>query len=111
MLTVHRSIKSTLRKKISKWDLKHFAGGISKRRLRLRLTSRVITLQSDISELKASHHVEVEKMRAQHKNELEKARREAILDSSVKESITEDNADMESRVMELESDLKQMADR
>lgn len=27
MLTVHRSIKSTLRKKISKWDLKHFAGG------------------------------------------------------------------------------------
>ena len=79
--------------------------------LRLRLTSRVITLQSDISELKASHHVEVEKMRAQHKNELEKARREAILDSSVKESITEDNADMESRVMELESDLKQLADR
>ncbi|XP_029192267.2 trichohyalin-like [Acropora millepora] len=79
--------------------------------LRLRLTSRVITLQSDISELKASHHVEVEKMRAQHKKELEKARREAILDSSVKESITEDNADMESRVMELESDLKQMADR
>ena len=79
--------------------------------LRLRLTSRVITLQSDISELKASHHVEVEKIRAQHKNELEKARREAILDSSVKESITEGNADMESRVMELESDLKQMAER
>jgi len=33
------------------------------------------------------------------------------LDSSVKESITEGNADMESRVMELESDLKQMAER
>ena len=78
--------------------------------LRLRLTSRVITLQSDISELKASHHIEIEKIRAQHKKELEKARREAIFDSSVKESI-EGNADMEPRVMELESDLKQMAER
>ena len=79
--------------------------------LRLRLTSRVITLQSDISELKASHHIEIEKIRAQHKKQLEKARREAIFDSSVKESITEGNADMEPRVMELESDLKQMAER
>ena len=79
--------------------------------VRLRLTSRVITLQSDISELKASHHLEIEKIRAQHKKELEKARREAILESSVKEVITEGNAEMESRVRELKSDLKQMAER
>lgn len=79
--------------------------------LRLRLTSRVITLQSDISELKASHHQELEKLRAQHKKELENARREAILESSVKEVITEGSEDMDARVMELETEMKQMTER
>lgn len=79
--------------------------------LKLRLTSRVITLQSDISELKASHHQELEKVRAQHKKELENARREAILESSVKEVIPERGEEMDSRVMELEAELKQMTER
>lgn len=79
--------------------------------LKLRLTSRVITLQSDISELKASHHQELEKIRAQYKKELENARREAILENSVKEVIPEGGEEMNSRVLELETELKEMTDR
>ena len=79
--------------------------------LKLRLTSRVITLQSDISELKASHQQEMEKVRAQHKKELENARREAILENSVKEVIPESGVEMDSRVSELETELKEMTER
>lgn len=79
--------------------------------LKLRLTSRVITLQSDISELKASHQQEMEKIRAQHKKELENARREAILENSVKEVIPESGVEMDSRVSELETELKEMTER
>lgn len=87
------------------------AAGSEADELRLRLTSRVITLQSDISELKASHYQEIERIRGQHKKDLEKARREAILESSVKEVITEGNVDMDSRVMELETELQKMTER
>lgn len=79
--------------------------------LKLRLTSRVITLQSDISELKASHQQEMEKIRVQHKKELENARREAILENSVKEVIPESGVEMDSRVSELETELKEMTER
>ena len=79
--------------------------------LKLRLTSRVITLQSDISELKASHHQELEKIRAQHKKEVESTRREAILESSVREVIQENDEEMAGRVKELETEMKDMTER
>ncbi|KAL9957137.1 hypothetical protein ACROYT_G038739 [Oculina patagonica] len=79
--------------------------------LKLRLTSRVITLQSDISELKASHQQEIEKLRAQHKKELENARREAILESSAREVIQENDEEMAARVQELEVEMKDMTER
>ena len=79
--------------------------------LKLRLTSRVITLQSDISELKAAHHQELEKLRAQHKKELENARREAILETSAREVIRETDEDMAARVKEVEDEMKEMTER
>lgn len=79
--------------------------------LKLRLTSRVITLQSDISELKASHQLEIEKLRALHKKELENARREAILESSAREMIQENDEEMGARVQELETEMKEMTER
>ena len=79
--------------------------------LKLRLTSRVITLQSDISELKAGHQIEVERLRATHKKELENARREAILENSVHETIQETGEEMAARVKELETEMKKMTDR
>lgn len=79
--------------------------------LKLRLTSRVITLQSDISELKAAHHQELEKLRAQHKKELENARREAILETSAREVIRETDEDMVARVKEVEDEMKEMTER
>ncbi|XP_032234491.2 COP1-interactive protein 1 isoform X3 [Nematostella vectensis] len=80
--------------------------------LRLRLTSRVITLQSDISELKAAHHAAIEKLKARHKKELEDARREAILETSMRQAIAEEPSEELSATMsDMENDMKDMVER
>lgn len=79
--------------------------------LRLRLTSRVITLQSDISELKAAHQTVIEKLKARHKKELEHARREAILEHSMKQSFNESAEDLNTSMVEMENEMKNMVSR
>lgn len=79
--------------------------------LRLRLTSRVITLQSDISELKAAHQAFIEKLKVRHKKELANARREAILEYSMKQPIMESSEEMNASVIEMEADMKDMVSR
>lgn len=79
--------------------------------LRLRLTSRVITLQSDISELKANHQAQIEKLKVRHKKELENARREAILEYSMKQPIMESPEEMNASVIEMEAEMKDMVSR
>ena len=79
--------------------------------LKLRLTSRVITLQSDISELKDAHQKEVEKLRTQHKKEVANARKEAILECSVREIISEESEDMSERLRELDRETRDMRKR
>ncbi|KAK3728583.1 hypothetical protein QZH41_011672 [Actinostola sp. cb2023] len=79
--------------------------------LRLRLTSRVITLQSDISELKAAHQTVIEKLKVRHKRELENARREAILENSMRQPIMESAEDVNASVVEMENEMKRMVGR
>lgn len=79
--------------------------------LRLRLTSRVITLQSDISELKAAHQTVIEKLKARHKKEVENARREAILEYSMKQSFNESAEDVNTSMVEMEGEMKKMVSR
>ena len=77
--------------------------------LKLRLTSRVITLQSDISELKAAHQQEIEGLRV-HYRKLEQDRNEALLESSAHSSLAPDDA-ANSSIMEWEADMKSMVER